>query len=100
MWLALRRRMPAWCCAVEPVAVLLLAQIAMLGNLFEPRVFGEIIVLLYGPVAFAACTGGAGGVQATPAERRLLGFVSFAALGLSVGLCALGVLLIRWGYLT
>jgi len=92
--------MPAWCRAIEPIAVLLLAQIALLGNLFEPRVFGELIVLLYGPVAFAACAGRLGGVETPLAGRRWLRFGSLMALGLSVGLCALCALFIRWGYLT
>lgn len=100
LWWALRSRMPAWCRAIEPIAVLLLAQIALLGNLFEPRVFGELIVLLYGPVAFAACAGRLGRVETPLAGRRWLRFGSLIALGLSVGLCALCALFIRWGYLT
>ncbi len=100
LWLALRHRISSRFRAIEPLALLLMVQILVFGNLYEPRVFAELAVYLYAPIVLTL----AGPVDTAPRPGGAAGaWLRWATLAILVGsalVCAFLVHLFRLGKLS
>ena len=50
-WIALRKNIPPQLRALESVSMLYFSLLLFIGNIYEARVFGELVVILYIPAA-------------------------------------------------
>lgn len=71
VWLALRRWVPADLVVLPPAAFWMFIALLVVGNAYEPRIYGEMLVVLWLPVAVAAARWADGQTPAVDEGPRL-----------------------------